>query len=251
MTDLLASTATTSRGLTLTLVTRSEIWGAPTYHEATTSGGSAFPISFTYESVFYSRLETWLAFYYSNTPGNWLSPLRLYSLGVYNPSSPGAHQQYRGIDITRFYATVDGSLRQTASARYNLWKNYSSSQVTAYRKQYWALSASLFYHFQYVLHYLYNYLHEDHLHVDNLVSGSGNTSFSTSSETQVKFVQASLRYIWGYSSVAIDGDYGPVSSAYASSALDRSGSAGSLGSQSNWQRFCLTTTRFGSGRQSY
>jgi hypothetical protein len=218
--------------------------------------------SWPYNPTFYSRLEAWAQFYYNNTPSTWLKPIRLWSFGAHvdrcsPPSSttcPGwseAHGNGRGFDLTRIYATVSGSLTLVADLRYYVWKGFTGSTLTTYRRWYWGTAASGAYHFQYILHYNYNSAHDDHIHLDNLVSNSGNSVLNTSSTSQIKLVQSCLRYVWGYP-VTIDGVWGSQTSSYASQAIVRSGGSGSLtASQSNWLLFCRTSTRFGTGAQAY
>ena len=229
----------------MALATHSEVNFWPTYYEPT--GAAA---SFQYDPTFYSRLEAWASYHYIHSPVSWLNPGKLYSYGAY-VNKPGAHGSGRAFDLSRLYLTVNGASTPVCSARYDIWRTYTGSTLTTYRKRYWGTAAGIFRHFQYVLTYLYDTDHWNHIHIDNLVSGSGNSVFSTSSTTQVQFVQASLVYVWGYTAVSIDGAYGPQTSDYASRALDRSGSTGSLTALANWQRFCETTLRFGTGRQSY
>jgi hypothetical protein len=233
-----------------TLITRSEIWNQPTWYD----DASPAAASFSYNATFYSRLETWLAFWYANTPASWLTPLRVYSLGAYSNRNDGCvsmHNYGRAFDLTRVYATINGTLGRGMSARYNIWRTWTGADLTKIRKSYWGTAASLHYHFRHVLTYPYNTDHWSHIHIDNQVSGSGNSTFSTASRAQVLHVQACLTYIWGYSTT-IDGIWGPQTSGNASKALVRIGRSGSLtSSQTNWLEFNKATLRFGTGTQSY
>jgi len=239
---LLAPGAASAHG---TIVSRSEIWDARLYYEPTGAASS-----FGFEPNFYNRLETWMSFWYYNTPSSYLKPLKLHTYGAHTDHRVStAHNSGRGFDLSRIYATVNGSSYLACYARYDIWKSWSSYTVT--RKRYWPTSASLNYHFRHVLHYLYNSDHWNHFHIDNLISGSGNSQFSTSSTPQVKHVQACLNYIWGYATT-IDGIWGSQTSGNASKALARMGRSGTLTtSQTNWLEFNRGTMRFGYGTQTY
>lgn len=225
----------------MTLASYTEIYGWPTYYE-----GDGTTQTFTYETNFYARLETWAAFYYTHTPSDWSTPARIYSLGAYVSTSPPMHSAGRAFDLTRIYFN---------SATFLAFDARTVPASTVFLDRYWAVAASLHYHFAYVITYPYKssnglYEHRNHIHIDNQASGNVNSVFSTST-TQVQFVQHALYHVWGYTVVGLDGVWGPQTADYASRALDRSGAAGALTSQANWQRFCLTTTRFGTGQQSY
>jgi len=242
----LSALTATSAAAHGTLASHTEIDNDNTYYEI---GGAAS--AFSYNAGFYSRLETWAQFFYNNTPGTWLKPIRLWTYGVHVDKGSASHDYGRGFDLSRIYATVGGALTLVSYQRYDIWRTYTGNQLTTYRRWYWGTAASACYHFQYVLHYLYNTDHWNHIHIDNLVSGTGNSTFNTTSTTQVKFVQASLNYVWGYP-VTIDGVWGSQTSSYASQAIARGGGSGSLtASQTNWLLFCRTTTRYGTGAQAY
>lgn len=230
-----------------TIVSHSEIWGAPTYYEVT--GAAA---SFGYEPTFYGRLETFLSFWFANTPVTWLEPMRVYTYGAHTDSRPSvAHNAGRGFDLTRIYTTVNGSLTRVFNGRYDQWRSLTGSSLTTTRRWYWATAAGAHYHFRNVLTYPYNSDHWSHIHIDNLVSGSGNSTFTTTSEAQVKHVQACCTYIWGYST-AIDGAWGPQTDGNSRRVLSRIGRSGGLtSSTTNWLEFNRTSLRFGSGREAF
>jgi hypothetical protein len=201
-----------------------------------------------YDTAFYARLETWAGYFVNHTPSHWLTPLGFWGYGAY-VNKPGQHGLGRALDLSRIYVTQYGASSLACSARYDQWRGTTGEAAS--QRRYWATAASLFRHFQYVLTYHHDTLHWNHLHVDTEVSGNQDSVFSSASTTQVKFVQSALRYVWGYSVVSIDGAYGPQTRDYASRALDRSGSAGAVTTFANWQRFCETTLRFGTGRSTY
>lgn len=218
----------------MAIVSYSEIYNWPTYYE----DGDVLK-SFYYDTEFYKRLEIWANWYYYRIP--WSNPGRVYSLGTYIPGQTGPHGSARGFDLTRIY--LNGVATLACDAR--------TVPTSTTRKRYWATAASLHYHFKDVITYPWDSLHHNHIHVDNWASGNVNSVFTTSAKAQVYFVQYSLVYVWGYTAVGMDGVYGPQTADYASRALDRSGAPGALTTLANWQRFCDTTTRFGSGSSSY
>lgn len=229
----------------LTLASHSEIWGQQTYYEI---GGAA--TSFSYDPAFYTQLETWLAFWYTHTPTTWVIPLRVYSYGAY-VNKPGAHGLGRAFDLSQLRVTSGGSVARTFWGRYDLWQSTTGGELSFWRRNYWGTSASLHYHFRNVLTYPYNADHHNHIHIDNLVSGSGLSTFDTTSKAQVQHVQACCTYIWGYAT-AIDGAWGPQTSGNASRVLARVGSSGSLtSSTANWRTFNLKSTEYGTGRTAF
>lgn len=148
--------------------TQTEVYGWPTYYE-----DGDFLRSDSYDDTFYARLETWAAYYYWGTPESWINPGRIYYLGVYNPNSPPMHSVRRAFDLTRIHLMVNGLSTAVLDAR-------TVPTSTIGRKRYWAAAASLHRHFTYVITYPYNSAHHNHIHIDNQVSGSGNSVFNTS-----------------------------------------------------------------------
>lgn len=213
--------------------------------------------TFLYDQTFYNRLESWLAFHYVNTPGNWVKPYNVYISHIHRDTSLGNgslsyHAYGRAMDLCELWMyrwTTPTYLERILA--FNA-RGQEINQGSVQWKWYWGGVASLMYHFNYVLHYYYDSGHRDHVHADNAVSGSGSSTFSTSSATQKKFGQAALRYVWGYGDVVVDGAWGPISINRSNQALARMGRSGSLtSSQANWLAFCEGTTRFGTGKQSY
>lgn len=217
---------------TLALVTQSEINGQPTYYE-----GNGAISSFRYEPTFYARMETWHQRFRQWTPYHWTVPHRIYSYGVY-VNKPGMHGEGRAFDLTRLMVTNrnTGTLFVGFNGRYDQWRSYTGTAFTTARIRYWGTVASLHYHFRHVLSYLDNSDHHNHVHIDNAISGSGDSSYSTSSTTQTLYVQAACQYLWGYSTV-IDGIWGPQTQRDSSAVLTRVGSDGVITTQSRWLIF--------------
>jgi hypothetical protein len=240
-----------------TLASHNEIYGQSTYsfnRDTNVMGSSPYP--FSYDSTFYARLETWAGFLLANTPGGWAAPIRFAISAVHRDTyidgttTLSMHAYGRAMDIERIYMTANNNT--TGPVLFQAF-NLRGNQITSNIQwgYYWAGVASLMYHFDYVLHYYYAG-HADHVHADNTVT-TGNTSFHTGSETQVKFVQAALNKVWSASPVlSVDGGYGPNTTTAANRVLARIGRSGSLtSSQTNWLEFCRATTRMGTGAQYY
>ncbi|WP_158839919.1 hypothetical protein [Saccharothrix deserti] len=149
------------------------------------------------------------------------------------------HGEGRAFDLGRMLVTNrnTGALFTGFNGRYDQWKSYTGDAFTIARTRYWGTAASLHHHFRHVISYLDNTEHHNHIHIDNAVSGSGNSSFSTSSVTQTYYVQAACRYLWGYDT-GIDGDWGPQTQSHSSAVLTRTGSDGVITTQSRWLHFC-------------
>lgn len=222
------------------------IWNQRTVYEGT--GNLA---SFDYRPSFHDRCRDWLQFWANNVPGGFNTPFRVWSFGVHTDHRVSeAHNNGRGFDLTRIYITSDaGNLLRRFNGRYDQWQGTASAEIE--RQRYWATAASLHHHFQHVLTYLYNTDHHSHIHFDNLVSGLGNSNFSTGSTAQVQHVQACCRFVWG-KTTAIDGVWGPETKSHSDAVLQRIGRTGSLTtSQANWLAFNRATLRKGYGTQNY
>jgi hypothetical protein len=232
-----------------TIETYPGVWGQRTVYEIT---GVQTP--FDYRPSFHDRMGSWLEFWYNNTPSNFLKPMRIWTVGVHNDERVSeSHNNGRGFDLTRIYATgFDDKLHRRFFGRYDIWKDWSGSSFKAARRKYWATSASVHHHFQDVLTYPYDSDHHSHIHLDNLVSGGGNSTFHTDSRAQVLHVQACCRFIWG-KSTTIDGVWGPQTRRHSTEVLRRIGrSEGTIASsQANWLAFNRATLRKGYGVESY
>lgn len=223
------------------------IGGQPTVYEGT--GARA---SFGYRPSFHDELGQWLDRWYTNTPTSYLKPMRIWTLGAhYDGRYSEAHNAGRGFDLTRIYTTINGSMTKRFDANYGQWRNLSGDTLATVRRRYWATSASLHYHFRNVLTYLYNSAHWNHIHIDNLVSGTGYSTFAPGSGAQVQHVRACCRYIWG-KGTSLSGGWTDDVRQDAHEVMVRIGKGGNLGySQSHWLAFNLASMRKGYGRQAY
>lgn len=225
----------------LALVTQSEVNNEPTYYEPTGAR-----TSFRYEPTFYARMETWHRNWRAWTPHHWTAPHQIYCYGVY-VNKPGMHGEGRAFDLARLRITNrnTGQMFLGFNGRYDQWRGWGTDAMITERIRYWGTLASLHYHFRHVISYLDDSVHHNHVHIDNAISGGGDSSFSTSSTTQTYFVQATCRYIWGYDT-GIDGEFGPQTRSHSSGVLTRLGSDGAITTQSRWLTFCR-----GSARQAW
>ena len=82
------------------------------------------------------------------------------------------------------------------SCRYDQWRTAPAAELEATRRAYWAVAAGLHLRFAYVLTYLYDAQHANHIHLDNGRSGPDLSTFRTRSRVQVQAVQAMLTYLW-------------------------------------------------------
>lgn len=148
--------------------------------------------SFRFEAGFHHQLDVWHRFWRDR------SGLPVHDrIGTYGAWIDGRgvcdsfHHEGRAFDIAR----VGGS-RPVVSARYDLWADEPTRARREQERRYWALAASLHAHFAYVLSYLYNDEHHNHLHVDNGRSGGQPPTFSGRSRVQNQAVQAICTHLW-------------------------------------------------------
>ena len=76
------------------------------------------------------------------------------------------------------------------SCRYDRWRTAPPAELEAARRAYWAVAAGLHLRFAYVLTYLYDAQHDNHIHIDNGRSGPDLSTFRPRSRVQVQAVQA-------------------------------------------------------------
>lgn len=228
-----------------TLVSRSDIGGSKLIYDS----GSGTPAGGKFNSAFHQKLVAWRNYYNDNNP--WVPMTQIWHLGVLRPGDADSwHCAGRAIDLTRGIGT-DASAQLQFSFRYDQWKDNTGPSRIVYERRYWAAVASLHAVFRDVLTYRFNTAHYNHVHVDNGQSGTGPSTFSTGSGTQVESVQAMLHFIWGYSnrqtswSESVDG-------ARCAAVLQRIGVGGRLTtSTSHWRAFLRATCRKGTGLQAY
>lgn len=210
--------------------------GTPVHYEA---GGSAQ--AFHYDSGFHSQLENWLADWVdtSGLP----APTRIDSYGAWTNGQPACdswHNAGRAFDLARL--RVDG--RTQISCREDLWGQESSANQTRMRQGYWALAAHLHLHFAYVLTYLYDAQHRNHIHIDNGRSGSELSTFRSGSRVQIQAVQATARYLWD-EPVEFTGRWDSATRNASREVLRTLGRSGGLESSGNWHAYLRACARRG------
>ncbi len=246
-----------------TVAWHNEIWNQATYLPDTGAAWGTY-----WDPTFYTRYENWLAYHWSNTPGNWLTPMRVWHGRVHDHSSGSSSWHYSGRACDQFNLdmTVSGVMTKVFDVKYKQgssgWYTQTGTTLATTRKRYWGTVAGLNYHFASVLHYWYtpayfsaaaDYSHQYHVHADNGISGNGYSVFApstTSRRVQVFTVQSCLNYIWGYGT-SVDGVWGPQSTTHSNDVLAKLGRTGSLtSSQANWQAFLTAALRWGTGAQT-
>jgi hypothetical protein len=147
---------------------------------------------FAIDEGFAGQLEGWLADLRELT-GWRLQQVRTYGTWTDGGSSCSSwHDAGRAFDLARLRLAGGTEV----SCRYDLWRDTSGRELTRARRAYWAVAASAHRHFAYVLTYLYDAQHHNHIHVDNGRSGAGPSSFSSRSPAQVQAIQGILTHLW-------------------------------------------------------
>lgn len=187
------------------------------------------PTRFRIEPAFAGQFEAWIAEW------NSLTGTTTRALGTYGSwlADDGAcdswHHAGRALDVAR----VDTAGGELASCRYDLW---GADPPPGMLRAYWALAASLHAHFAYVLTYLYDDAHANHIHVDNGLSGPERSGFSGRSRVQNQAVQAICQHVWSVPTSA-SGSWDQATRASVRTVLDRLDVRGSLTTPDVWQVF--------------
>lgn len=175
-----------------------------------------------------SRLEQWVGW----LPSTGLAAptvIRTYGAWVSDePECTSMHGAGRALDVA---AVVTGG--GEVSCRTDLWQGGGTpAQLAAY----WRLAAGLHLHFAYVLTYLYDSLHANHIHVDDTESRGGLSRFNTQSRVQCQGVQAICRHVWGVPT-DITGTWDPQTRASLKTVTKRLGISDAIGTQPQWHAF--------------
>jgi hypothetical protein len=147
---------------------------------------------FAIEAGFAGQLEAWLTDLVALT--GWRAE-QLWTYGTWTNGGSACsswHNSGRAFDLARL-RLADGT---DVSCRYDLWRAASGGELAGARRAYWAVAASAHKHFAYVLTYLYNAQHHNHIHLDNGRSGAELARFSSRSPAQVQAVQGILGQLW-------------------------------------------------------
>lgn len=170
-----------------TLERRSSVGGLPLVYEPTDRRQA-----FWFDAGFAGQLDTWVGELATDlgqpairldTYGSWIDG---------RGQCDSWHHSGRAFDLARV-RLADG---RVVSCRYDLLRDGAAAEVEAGLRSYWALAAGLHLRFAYVLTYLYNDRHANHIHLDNGRSGSDLSTFQPRSRVQVQAVQAMLTYLW-------------------------------------------------------
>ncbi|WP_157683589.1 hypothetical protein [Microlunatus soli] len=194
--------------------------------------------TFWFDDGFYGQLGRWLDDYRELTGA--AKPDQVWTYGSWLDGGPDCdswHDAGRAFDLSRLVRNGEVQV----SARYDIWKDYAEDRRRRFRTRYWALAASLHLHFAYVLTYLYNPTHHNHIHIDNGRSGEQLSTFSTRSTAQVQAVQGMLNHIWDRP-VEITGDFDRATAKAARSVLEQTGTDGGLDDGvDQWRAFLRAT----------
>lgn len=193
------------------------------------------PITLRMAPGFAGQLETWFRDWRDLTG---TAPDLVGTYGAWLPDDGRCdswHYAGRAFDLSRL--AIGGT--DLVSCRYDTW---GSGATTGRLAGYWALAASLHLHFAYVLTYLYDDAHHNHIHVDNGVSGAGMSTFTGRSRVQNQAVQAICRYLWDRP-VPLTGAWDAATRSGVADILSGLDLTGGLTHQETWQGLLRATVR--------
>jgi hypothetical protein len=188
--------------------------------------------AFRFDGAFFAQLESWAGGLADVLPSR---PRELSTYGSWTDGGSACdswHNAGRAFDVARL-TLADGSM---VSCRYDQWRSLGGPRLDEARRRYWALAAGLHRRFAYVLTYLYNAQHANHVHVDNGRSGGGDSTFSSRSAVQVQAVQALCTYLWA-EPVELTGTWDAATRTAAGRVLDRLGLEDTLDAAASWSGF--------------
>ncbi len=139
------------------------------------------------------------------------------------------HNAGRAFDLAAV-RLADG---RTVSCRTDRW---IGGGTPAELRGYWRVAAGLHARFAYVLTYLYDADHANHIHVDNARSTSGPPRFTGRSRVQVQAVQAICTQLWA-TPTELSGRWDAATRRSAASVLDRIGLSDDLTAGTTWVDF--------------
>lgn len=219
----------------LTAISRLD--GIPLVYEVN-ERGSSFPI----EPGFLAQLETWQQYWREHSGLPVHDQVWTYGAWVDGGATCSSwHGAGRAFDISRLRAK--GS--PIVSCREDLWSKLPAEQAAGHRRRYWALAASLHLHFAYVLTYLFDAAHRNHIHVDNGVSGTGMSRFDKTSRVQNQALQAICSHLWD-TPIEVTGVWDDATKRATSQVLERLERSGDAATNDdNW--VALLTASVGRG----
>lgn len=219
------------------LVSHRSLAGLPLVYEVDGRGAA-----FRFDGAFFSRLESWADGLADVLPSR---PEELWTYGSWTNGGSACdswHHAGRAFDVARLLL-ADGSV---VSCRYDQWRSLEGARLDAARRRYWSLAAGLHQRFAYVLTYLYDEQHANHIHVDNGRSGDTDSTFSSRSEVQVQAVQALCSYLWD-SPVELTGQWDAATRTVAGRVLDRIGLDDAMDAPGSWSGFLAASASRGRG----
>ncbi len=144
--------------------------------------------SFRIDSAFAEQVTGWLASW-DQAVGATTTAIRTYGTWIDGGGAcTSMHHSGRALDIA---AMTSGGVT-TVTCRTDRWAG-TAAELLAY----WRLAASLHRRFAYVLTYLYDADHANHIHVDDSISRSQGSVFTGRSRVQIHAVQAICTYVLG------------------------------------------------------
>jgi len=211
------------------LVTVADLDGVPLFYAR---AGAPRPQSFAIESGFRDVVVATVKSVRFRAPQGFGALVSITSAGAF-VNKPGAHGLGRAFDHDAWtFENVD--IRP-------LRRDHAASS-RALRQRYWGLAAIIRSRSAFVLHGEYDAAHRDHIHQDNVAA---TRAFTTGSEAAVKLAQAICKHVYANTSLAIDGDYGPLSRAAIREAMISVDLPGDIFDNSQWHRFLLRSGRLG------
>lgn len=210
-----------------------DLGGAPLIYEIDERGRN-----FRFDDAFHERLIDWLGFFRSET-GVELDEIRTYgSWTDGEPKCSSWHNAGRAFDL----ASLRSGGRDLISCRYDHWGARPAAEQL---RRYWATAASLHHHFADVLTYLFDDQHQNHIHVDNGVTGSDLSTFrGGTSRVQNHAVQAICTYVWGQE-VPIDSEWAEPTQSVVTKITSELEVTGDLTDEATWREFLrASTSRF-------
>ena len=145
------------------------------------------------------------------------------------------HHAGRAFDVA---AVVAGA--RVISCRTDQWPGGGNDDQLA---AYWRLAAGLHAYFAYVLTYLLDELHVNHIHVDDTESRFRMTSFNHRSRVQCQAVQAICRCVWK-TPTELTGAWDDQTRASLAKVTDQLGLSNQIQRQPAWQDFLMASARF-------
>jgi hypothetical protein len=211
------------------LITVDQLDGVPLFYAR--GPGAPARHSFSFEPTFHDECVAVIRSVRHRVPASYGKLKRITTAGTF-VSKDLMHGKARAMDHDRWeFEHVD----------IHPFKHDHNSANLKRRRRYWALAAIMRSHSAYVLHGEYNGPHTNHIHHDN----GGPFGFDTSSKATVKLVQAICKHIFGFTALAIDGDYGTNSKAAVKSVLAKLELAGDITDPTVFKRFLMRSGRLG------